>query len=99
MKVRSAVGIGHLLVTLPSSILMVTAAVVGRSLFSVVVGFVLAWLWWSYWVPRWRDWAHAAGLDPDALQKSAELTCLVWPRGSIFEKTEFRRARSRGKTA
>jgi len=31
------------------------------------------------------------GIDPNRLQKFALRTGLTWPKGSIFEKTEFRR--------
>lgn len=50
---------------------------------------VTPWLWWSYATPRWRRWAHARGADPDRLQQLAEREKLVWPRGHIFERTEF----------
>jgi hypothetical protein len=53
------------------------------------VGFVLAWLWWSLSVPRWRAWALARGADPERLQELGERTGVVWPRGSFFEKTEL----------
>jgi len=50
----------------------------------------MAWTWWSLLVPRWRKWAHEKGVPPDQLQKWAVLTGLVWPKGWIFEKTEFK---------
>ena len=53
------------------------------------VGFVLAWLWWSLAVPRWRRWALGRGVDPDELQNLAQKVGLVWRRGSFFEKTEL----------
>ena len=49
-----------------------------------------AWLWWSWATPRWRHWALGRGLDPDALQKLAQERGLVWPKGHVLEKTEFR---------
>jgi len=56
----------------------------------LLVGFVLAWLWWSFMTPRWRLWALRQGVNPEQLQKWAFLTGLVWPKGWIFEKTEFK---------
>jgi hypothetical protein len=57
----------------------------------LIFGFVLGWLWWSYSVPRWREWAlKQPGINPDELQKAAEVATLVWPKGHFFEKTEFR---------
>ncbi len=54
-----------------------------------VVGFVLAWLWWSLSVPRWRTWALARGADPERLQELGQRAGVVWRRGSFFEKTEL----------
>jgi hypothetical protein len=57
----------------------------------LILGFVLSWLWWSYSVPRWREWAlKQPGINPDELQKAAEVATLVWPKGHFFEKTEFK---------
>ena len=39
---------------------------------------------------RWRRWALRQGIPADELQKAAEAALLVWPKGSIFEKTEFK---------
>ena len=50
---------------------------------------ILAWLWWSFTVPRWRHWALKRGVDGDTLQRLAQSQQLVWPRGSFFERTEF----------
>jgi Na+/proline symporter len=57
----------------------------------ILLGVVLGWLWWSFSIPRWREWAlKQPGVDPDQLQKAAEIAGLVWPKGHFFEKTEFR---------
>jgi len=53
------------------------------------MGFVVAWLWWSLSVPRWRIWALARGADPERLQQLGQRMGVVWPRGSFFEKTEL----------
>jgi hypothetical protein len=55
-----------------------------------IIGIALAWVWWSFTVPRWRRWALRNGVPPDQLQKWAVITGLVWPKGWIFEKTEFK---------
>ena len=57
---------------------------------AVAIGFVAAWLYWSLAIPRWREWALRRGADPDELQRRAERVGLVWRRGSVFERTEFR---------
>jgi hypothetical protein len=56
----------------------------------IIIGPLAGWLWWSFSVPRWRKWAIQNGAAEDKLQKWAVTTGLVWPKGSIFEKTEFR---------
>ncbi len=57
---------------------------------SIIVGALVGWIWWSFSVPRWRRWALQNGAPEDKLQKWAVLTGLVWPKGWIFEKTEFK---------
>ena len=57
---------------------------------SVIMGSLVAWFWWSFSVPRWRKWALENGAPEDKLQKWGVITGLVWPKGSIFEKTEFK---------
>src|SRR5690349_11418161 len=54
------------------------------------IAFVGCWLYWSYLIPRWRRWAAAQGIDPDRLQAIGEQQNLIWRRGSLLEKTEFR---------
>jgi len=57
----------------------------------LLLGFVSGWLWWSYSVPRWREWAlKQPGVTSDELQKAAEAAMIVWPKGNFFEKTEFK---------
>ena len=54
-------------------------------------GFAAAWLWWSYFIPEWRSWAHSRGAGPDELQHLGVQAGLIWPKGSFFERTEIRR--------
>ena len=103
MGVGQALLVGHLLVTLPVFVFMCGLTFLGMFLglfvlpfepllilVFLVIGFVLAWTWWSLLIPIWRNWAHQQGIPPDELQKWAVRTSLVWPKGSIFEKTEIR---------
>jgi hypothetical protein len=53
-------------------------------------GWLLAWLWWSFTVPKWRLWAYARVLDIVELKRSAVKAGLTWPDGSIFERTEIK---------
>ncbi|MGH7603758.1 MAG: hypothetical protein ACRENK_07155 [Gemmatimonadaceae bacterium] len=57
--------------------------------FGLLAGCFLAWPWWSFAAPRWRRWALAQGVHPVELQQAAVQTGLVWPKGSVFEKTEL----------
>jgi len=80
---------------------VVGGAVVARSgdttmaIFAVPAGAVLgsgvAWIWWSFAIPRWRDWVIDVGLTPRDVQDLAVRVGLVWPVGSFFERTERRR--------
>lgn len=49
----------------------------------------LAWLWWSYAIPKWKLWAYARAEDVDTLKHAAVDVGLIWPDGHIFEKTEI----------
>lgn len=57
--------------------------------------FVLAWVWWSVALPRWRVWALERVHDRDALISRAIDAGLMWPPGHAFEKTEIRPQRLR----
>ena len=57
---------------------------------SMIIALILDWLWWSYSIPRWRRDALKQGADPNELQAAGEAALLLWPKGSIFEKTEFK---------
>ena len=97
-----AVRRGHYFITVPVLTTMVALWVLLAKLFprgpsNIPTGVLIvagpptvAWLWWSYAVPRWRYWALSRGVDPDALQRLAQRTSLVWRKGHILEKTEFR---------
>lgn len=53
-------------------------------------GFVLAWLWWSYMVPRWRIWAYERVDDIRTLKEKAVAVGLTWPDGHSLGRTEFK---------
>jgi hypothetical protein len=53
-------------------------------------GFVLAWLWWSLSVPRWRLWAYSRVSDIAELKAHAVSVGLTWPDGHVFERTEIK---------
>jgi hypothetical protein len=57
----------------------------------VLAGGAVAWRWWSWQVPRWRDWVAERCAPVDAVQQLAVRTSLVWPKGSFMARTELRR--------
>lgn len=56
---------------------------------SLVSGFILGWLWWSYSVPKWRLWAVSYVNDVESLIVEAIESNLMWPPGHFFQKTEI----------
>lgn len=66
------------------------------SALSLVLGFVLAWAWWSVGVTVWRWWATSRrGMPPDEVQWRGEDASLLWPENHFFEKTELGKLLSR----
>ena len=97
---KTAVARGQLLVNGPVQLIMFGGLLLALFLFGksatagaivAVLAFIAAWLWWSYFIPQWREWAHGRGVDPDELQELAVQAKLTWPKGSLFERTEIRR--------
>ena len=66
-------------------------AVIGI-LSGLFLAFVLAWLWWSYKIVKWRIWAfeNTKKSDWNKLKERAVIQKLIWNDGSIFERTEIR---------
>ncbi len=95
INIWKAILVGQMIVNLPAVAIMLVALFLGSLVapweLALIIGSLLAWVWWSYIVPRWRDWAHRRGANSDQLQKFAFRTGLTWPKGSLFERTEFRR--------
>jgi hypothetical protein len=100
-----AILIGQVMINVPVTIIIlgVTAVALqiigsqgGRAWLSLFIGIVMGWCWWSFTVPRWRRWALSKGIPADKLHRMAVATLLVAPKGSWFEKTEFKiKARDR----
>jgi len=61
------------------------------------VAFVLAWLWWSVNLPKWRIWALERTGDWPALRVEAIKAGLIWDEataaGRLFRSTEIRSAK------
>ena len=55
----------------------------------LLVGFVIAWAWWSLNVSLWRRWAGKNCVNIDELQYEGESSSILWPKGHFFERTEY----------
>ncbi|KJD31010.1 hypothetical protein PK35_16860 [Tamlana nanhaiensis] len=62
-----------------------------------LIGFVLAWLIWSFMITKWRIWAFENVRNVHELKKRAIQEKLIWNDGNIFEKTEIRNAEDKSK--
>ena len=86
---------GQLIVNVPVLSIMLGAGLLGYVLARdwtiafLFGGIVLAWVWWSFTVPRWRRWALRRGAPAERLQRLGVMTGLLWPKGWLPEKTEF----------
>ena len=91
----AAVVVGTLVVNVP-----VMAIIVGVLLLTTRFGLgvtpalflsgIAGWVWWSFWIPKWRLWAYRRVASTGALQRAALRSGLVWPKGSKLERTEFK---------
>ena len=97
LSARAATWIGVVAINGPVIPIMVGPVFVAECIFgspipflpgagSLLLGFLLAWSWWSVTVTLWRRWATRRGIDPDELQWRGESATLLVPRGHIFEK-------------
>src|SRR5688572_23356127 len=87
-----AVAVGYLVIIVPSLGILFGVTLLARAVFGsggicvgFLVGFVLAWAWSSFMLPRWWIWALKSGVAEDQLWRVARRTGLVWPKG-WFEK-------------
>lgn len=101
-SVKRALLRGHLSVNLPVVAIIALGPVAAGATFGLIalvagllIAPAIAWIWWSYSVPKWRDWVVDHGLLSNELEEAAVRTGLLWPRGSFFERTEFRRRSGR----
>ncbi|GAB3246259.1 hypothetical protein [Chitinimonas naiadis] len=100
-SIRVTVTTGVLLVNVPTLPLMIAPLAILQYGFhptpplphigALLVGFVLAWLWWSIAVSKWRRWAVRRGMTADEAQYYGEQASMLWPRGHFLERTEWDR--------
>ena len=101
VSIKRALLRGHLRVSIPVFTILIGFIYTSRFLFEseyisagtmfalFIPGIVLAWIWWSYFVVKWKLWAYANVENVDELKQRAVKGGLIWPEGSIFNKTEI----------
>jgi len=102
ISVNKAINRGHLIVNVPVFICIIGIPALSFYLsnqnlipkwgigIGFVLGFVIAWLVWSFMITKWRIWAFENVRNVHELKKRAIQEKLIWNDGNIFEKTEIR---------
>ena len=102
VSVDKAIKRGHLIVNVPVMITLIGCPALALYLskqnlipgwgiaVGFVIGFLFAWLIWSYMITKWRVWAFENVRNVHELKKRAIQEKLIWADGNIFEKTEIR---------
>lgn len=62
---------------------------------SFLIGPMVAWVFWSFMITKWRIWAYSRVSDIQELKKQAVDGGLIWKDGSFFERTEIRTSEQR----
>jgi len=109
ISVSKAISRGHLIVNVPVFISMFGIPALALYLshknlipnwgigVSFIIGFVTAWLVWSFMITKWRIWAFENVRNVHELKKRAIAEKLIWKDGNIFEKTEIKSAEQKQK--
>lgn len=59
-------------------------------LVGVFLGIIIAYVYWSVMITRWRLWAFENVRNVHELKRRAIRGQLIWPDGSFFKRTEIR---------
>ncbi|TRX23620.1 hypothetical protein [Flavobacterium franklandianum] len=85
---------GQLFVNLPVTVIIIITAF-GLSMFfdvnfkiALLVGMVLGWIYWSFSVKRWIQWATKNDVDIDRLVKIGKRGLLVWSKNTVETVTK-----------
>ena len=109
ISVNKAINRGHLIVNIPVFICIIGIPALSFYLsnqnlipkwgigIGFVLGFVIAWLVWSFMVTKWRIWAFENVRNVHELKKRAIQEKLIWNDGNIFEKTEIRNSEDKSR--
>ncbi|MEH6407515.1 MAG: hypothetical protein V7767_09555 [Leeuwenhoekiella sp.] len=57
----------------------------------VIISVCIGWIWWSYKVVKWKYWAFSQLNTDDSYKLYAKAVGvgLIWPTGSVFNRTEI----------
>lgn len=102
ISVNKAISRGQLTVTLPSALLLFGA--IGSSLYlsitkhiptwgvilGLILGLIISWLYWSYFITKWKLWAFHNVRNVHELKRKAIEQGLIWKDSSWFTKTEIK---------
>ena len=58
---------------------------------TILISICIGWIWWSYKIVKWKFWAFSQVETENGhkLYEKAIGVGLIWPTGSIFNKTEI----------
>lgn len=102
ITVDKAIKRGHLIVNIPVFITIISCPALALYFkkkylipdwgigVAFLIGFLFAWLVWSFMITKWRIWAFENVRNVHELKKKAIQEKLIWNDGNIFEKTEIR---------
>ncbi|OIV43955.1 hypothetical protein [Flavobacterium johnsoniae] len=62
-----------------------------------ILGTLLGWITWSYFVNKWKVWAYENVRNVNELKRKAINQKLIWKSDSWFEKTEFKNSEQEAK--
>jgi len=65
----------------------------------IAASLLLAWLYWSFMITKWKVWAFDNVRNVHELQRKAVEAQLIWTEGSFWEKTEIWNSADRDKWA
>ena len=106
LSVEQAIGQGYLFVNLPVFSCIAIPLLISLILpekwdtnsfigFAIIPSILLAWVWWSWALPKWRLWAVKRVDDIELLFNKAIQAQLMWPAGHFFQKTEINSAKQK----
>ena len=51
--------------------------------FSLIIGFIVGWIYWEFMIKKWVKWALDNNVEPVRLLKIGKLSLLLWNRSTI----------------